>query len=144
MPGRQPRKPRDPRKRGGKMVAALDAALQSQAAAIIDEATGEPHGAKILRGLAVLATGTPYECAKFFGVRRMSLKPRDRQKALEILEQRRFGRVPQTDAAQAPVAPVTIVNVYATSEEYRFVTEARPVMQAGPKQLEAPRDGEQS
>jgi hypothetical protein len=127
--------------RASRIVKELSGALASQAAAIIDEATGEPHGAAILKALAVIATGTPEEVAAFFGHKRVTMRLRDRQAALAILEQRRFGRVPTFEEAKPEVGPVTIVNVYATSEEYRFVTEARPKVVSGPKALEAPRAG---
>ena len=111
--------------RAGRLVAALDADLQKQAAAIIDAATGAPHGARILQALSVIATGTPQQIQAFFG-HRVSMKMRDRQAALAILEARRFGRVPLLEEAPADSRPVQIVNVFSSSAEYDFVTQGRP------------------
>lgn len=128
------------RPRGGPVVRKLRDDLQSEAAAIIDEATGEPGGAKILKALAVLATGSEEEIAAFFKSP-LRLRARDRQAALTVLEQRRFGRVPQFDEQTPDARPVTIVNVFATHEDYAFVTAQRPKLVAPPRQLERRDDG---
>jgi len=111
--------------RGGPVVRNLREAARSPTAEIIDTATGKPHGAAILEALAALAVGTPEQIEKTFGAP-LRMRARDRHAALQTLEQRRFGRVPSVDDQTPDVRPVTIVNVFATSEEYAFVTQARP------------------
>lgn len=132
------RKPRKPRARA--VVAATEALLASPTAALIDKHTGAPDGERIIEGLALLATGTPEQIEKFFGWS-MRLRPRDRQAALYVLEQRRFGRVPQFDEQTPDARPVTIVNVFATHDDYAFVTAQRPKLVAPPRQLERRDDG---
>lgn len=99
--------------------------LTSPTAAIIDKHTGLPNGERIIEALAVLGTGKPEEIERFFG-HPMRLRARDRQAALYVLEQRRFGKVPSLDEQAPDVRPVQIVNVFATSEDYAFVTAQRP------------------
>jgi len=89
----------------------------------------------------VLAVGKPEEIAKFFGWS-MRMRPRDRQAALAVLEQRRFGKVPQIDASVSEHPPTTIVNVFTTSEEFAFVTQAQPVAVESQRALPAPLTGD--
>jgi hypothetical protein len=136
---RKPRKPRKPR--GRAVVAATEALLASPTAALIDKHTGLPDGERILQALAVLAMGKPEEIAKFFGWS-MRMRPRDRQAALEVLEQRRFGKVPQIDQSVSEHPPTTIVNVFATSEEFAFVTQAEPLAVPNQRTLPVPLTGD--
>lgn len=122
IPGRN-RKPRKPRGRQLAKAAAL--LLASPTAALIDKHTGKPDGERIIEALSVLATGTGEEVAKFFGGY-YRLRARDRQAALEVLEQRRFGKVPSVDEGAVEHHPTTIVNVFTTSEEFAFVTAQQP------------------
>ena len=72
-----------------------------------------------------MATGSPAEIAKFFGGL-LRLRTRDRQAALEVLEQRRFGKVPRAGRGRGRAPAATIVNVFTTSEEFAFVTAQQP------------------
>ena len=114
--------------------------LNNLTADLIDKHTGLPDGERILQGLALLAVGTPDQVEAFFG-EPVRMRARDRRAALTVLESRRFGRVPSLDDQTPDVRPVTIVNVFSTSAEYDFVTQARP-KQVGPasRQLEAGHD----
>jgi hypothetical protein len=120
---RKPRKPRKPR--GRALAAAAEYLLTNPTAALIDKHTGKPDGERIIEALSVLATGTGEQVAKFFGGY-YRLRARDRQAALNVLEQRRFGRVPQIDEVPSEHRPTTIVNVFTTSEEFAFVTAQQP------------------
>ena len=130
-PDRAPRKPR------ARTVARAVAVLaQTPVADLIDAVTGAANGERIIEALSVLALGTEAEAAEFFG-RKMRLRPQDRQAALVVLEARRFGRVPEHDrGGGAETRPVQIVNVFTSSEDYAFVTQARPKNVTPPRRLE--------
>lgn len=145
-PDRFPNRNRKPRKpRPAAIAAAAEMLMRSETAALIDKHTGKPNGERIIEALALLAMGKREDIKKFFGDSYKRMSPRDRQAALYVLEQRRFGKVPVLDEQTPDVRPVTIVNVYATSEDYKFVTDQRPkavASSATPAALEAGRERE--
>lgn len=137
------RKPRTPRKPRGRAIARAAAwLLANPTAALIDKHTGKPDGERILQALAVLAVGTSEEVAQFYGGYQR-LRVRDRTTALKLLEQRRFGRVPQLDETPTEHTPTTIVNVFTTSEEFAFVTAQQPKLVGSTRALPTgePNDG---
>jgi hypothetical protein len=135
------RKPRKPRVRSIAKAVAQVAALTTAVGDLIDKHTGAPNGERIIEALALLATGSPEQVRKFFGLTRWQrLRPQDRQAALVVLEQRRFGKVAQADEGPVEHAPTTIVNVFSTAAEYEFVTQAQPKQVGSSRTLEAKDD----
>ena len=139
---RRPRKPRKPRARQvAKAIETLQRA--GSPADLIDKHTGAPNGENILRALSALATGTPDEIAKVFGGY-LRMRARDRQAALQVLEQRRFGRVGDDIETHPRDGHISIVNVFTSSPELERVVNAPRIVEQVVPTNGTPRVGERN
>lgn len=94
-------------------------------AELIDRICATVNGEKILAAYALIAWGEPEHVARFFPNSVVRINTRHRLEALRRLEERRFGRVPNTEELGAPATnPVTIVNVFTDSPAYAHVHDA--------------------